>query len=86
MALQISYTTDNGITLPAAYCRIGQIKHGHSETTVDVCIFATEGGRVACLPLVSIYSFSIPWADAVSLSLAYTSLKNEEMFAGAIDV
>ena len=86
MALQYSLTLDSGISLPSSYARISGIRHTHNETTVDVQSFATAQARLDLKPTVTSNSYSIPWADSVSLTDAYTALKSFPEFSTATDV
>ena len=86
MALSLSVSLDSGITAAEAYARISSIQHTHAETSVSVQIWATAAARQSNLQTIKELSFSLPWTDGVSLSGAYTALKNEDFFTGAIDV
>ena len=86
MALQHSHTLDSGITCPEAYTRIQAIQHGHGETTVSIQTWADAAARQAEKPVIRTQSYTIPWADSVSLTSAYTALKAQDEYQGALDV
>ena len=86
MALQHSHTLDNGITCPEAYTRVQLIQHGHNETTVTIQTWADAVARQAEKPTIRTQSYTIPWADSVSLTSAYNALKAQDEYQGALDV
>jgi hypothetical protein len=86
MALQHSLSLPSGIELQAAYTRISEIRHMHGETVVSVQTWASAAARQSDLAPVASQAYSIPWADEVSLTSAYTALKQEAPFTNALDV
>lgn len=86
MALQLALSLPAGIELPAAYARISSIAHTHLETIVHVQFWASAAARSADLTPVREQSYSLPWADSVSLTGAYTALKATPEFSAALDV
>lgn len=86
MALQHSLSLPAGIELQAAYTRIQSIQHTHLETLVSVRTWASQDARLTEKATVREQSYSIPWADEVSLTSAYAALKTFEDFSGALDV
>lgn len=85
MALSLALTLSEGIELPSSYARISSINHSHAETIVNVEFFASQAARQADKRAVLSQSYSLPWADSVSLTNAYISLKTLEQFALASD-
>lgn len=86
MALQHSLSLPAGIELQAAYTRIGDIRHTHLETLVSIQTWADVAARLAEKPPVAQQTYSIEWHDEVSLTSAYTALKEIDDFANALDV
>lgn len=86
MALQHQHTLSSGIFLPEAYTRISSIAYGHTELVVSTSTFADHAARLADKPAVETLSFSLPWTDSISIAGCYNLLKQQDFFAGAIDV
>ena len=86
MALALALSLPEGIEVASAYARISSVNHSHTETGVNVEFFASQAAREAQKRPVLSQSYSLPWADSVSLTSAYTSLKTLDGFASATDV
>ena len=86
MALQKEITLASGIVCPAAYSRISSITHTHTEVIVNVQTWADAAARTDLKQVIADRPYSLPWSDGVSLTSAYTALKETPDFVGAFDV
>lgn len=86
MALQHSTSTDIGVEFPSAYSRISSINYTHAELIVSVNTHANHQARLDEKQPLKSQSFSIPWADSISIQGCYDALKDDPYFTDALDV
>ena len=87
MALQISLTAPQGITLSTAYTRINNIRYGHTDCIISVDTWADQAARLANLAIIGSQSYSMTYdPTGTSLTAAYDYLKTLPEFSGAVSV
>lgn len=95
MALQLSKTTQHGITLATAYAKVSTFSGNKDALTCQVDYFATQAARDAGTPIVlsEYYQWNrteMAWTGVTDtdalVSKIYTWLKTQPQFNGALDV
>jgi len=86
MALQSSYTSAQGFTVPEAYSRIKTFVGSKSGIRVTVEIYYDKAARDSNKQPIAMELVQLPLENGATMDQMYTALKLDPRFAGAIDV
>lgn len=85
MAIQISFTTIQGFTAPAAYVRIGRFSGTKEVISVNLEYFYDVAAKNNNAKLICMDSYQLPLPLGATYTQMYEALKALPQFAGAVD-
>lgn len=89
MALKLTnYTTEHGVILEEAYCRIDVFRGDRRTIHVSVGFYSSEQARLDEKPPVEVHTFTMPTPNTESnmFACAYVWLKEQPIFYNSVDV
>lgn len=88
MALQKQHTTQHGIFLDEAYCKIDTFRGDRHNVRVGVSVYANHSVYSEGKPAIESLEFNLPTPNSSDNMFAevYNYLKTQPEFDGAVDV
>jgi hypothetical protein len=85
IALQLSYTSAQGFTSPEAYFKIVNLNWSGGSMSATLDIYKNSDARFQPLAVIASESHLVDLPFGGTVQDAYTYLKTQERFTGAID-
>ena len=85
MALQLSYTTTSGITVPTAYAHIASWTGNKFNINLQIVIWKDAASETAKLQPLAQIPIRLALPNGATMAQMYTALKLQAPFIGATD-
>ena len=86
MALQLNYTNALGNEYPECYARIHEFYGNGTNIYFEIAFYENVAAYNAGNHMIDRFNYQFPYVDGMTLTDAYTTIKNQTLFVNAVDV